>query len=323
MDWDFSTIDLTSLPAFGSENLFGLSESNNGIEVVESGSYRSSQQNSGLISSDTYKEIDRPEANESTSSGEKKYDEIIGLTSKKRTSKKKSKDKIIGSKKTKHSINTNRSKVSAISSIDSTRDQDWYKIKLSAGYSYEFSVTGGRGSQLKDSYLTIYNSKGRKIAYDDNSGKGKHALLSYSTSKTGNFYLGIQGGKKANSVGSYKITSTKSELDTIAGNKRTKSSINTNKAKASVSSSIDVAKDQDWFKAKLTSGYNYKFDVTGGNGSQLKDSYLTIYNSQGKQVAYDDNSGRGKHALLSYSTNKPPIFISAFKVEKCQQHRQL
>ena len=136
----------------------------------------------------------------------------------------------------------------------------------------------------------------------------EHALLSYSTSKTGNFYLGIQGGKKANSVGSYKITSTKSELDTIAGNKRTKSSINTNKAKASVSSSIDVAKDQDWFKAKLTSGYNYKFDVTGGNGSQLKDSYLTIYNSQGKKVAYDDNSGRGKHALLSYSTNKTANF---------------
>ena len=146
MDWDFSTIDLTSLPAFGSENLFGLSESNNGIEVVESGSYRSSQQNSGLISSDTYKEIDRPEANESTSSGEKKYDEIIGLTSKKRTSKKKSKDKIIGSKKTKHSINTKKSKVYVTSSIDSTRIKIGTKLNYQQDICCESSVTGSRGA---------------------------------------------------------------------------------------------------------------------------------------------------------------------------------
>ena len=97
-----------------------------------------------MIGSDKHKQFDRPEANESTSSADKKYDEIIGVTSKKKTSKKKSKDKIIGSKKTKHSINTKKSKVSVTSSIDSKKDQDWYKIKLSAGYNYKLALQAER-----------------------------------------------------------------------------------------------------------------------------------------------------------------------------------
>ena len=41
MDWDFSNIDLTNLPAYGGEDFLELSERNNGIEVVQRGRYSS------------------------------------------------------------------------------------------------------------------------------------------------------------------------------------------------------------------------------------------------------------------------------------------
>ena len=44
-------------------------------------------------------------------------------------------------KKTKHSINTKKSKSSVSSSIDGKGDEDWFKIKLIKGYDYKFSVT--------------------------------------------------------------------------------------------------------------------------------------------------------------------------------------
>ena len=139
---------------------------------------------------------------------EGKYDRIIGVGGKKKSKKKKKrgKDKILGNKKTKSSINTNK-KGSAKSLIDTKKDTDWFKISLKAGYKYKFDVKGGKGKKLKDSYLRIINGKNKTLASDDNSGKGKHASLSFTAKKSGKYFLEIKGGKKAKSTGSYIIKS--------------------------------------------------------------------------------------------------------------------
>ena len=141
---------------------------------------------------------------------ESQYDRIIGVGGKKKKSKKKKKggkDKILGNKKTKSSINTNK-KGSTKSLIDTQTDTDWFKISLKAGYKYKFDVKGGKGKKLKDSYLRIINGKTHKVvASDDNSGKGKHASLSFTAKKSGKYFLEIKGGKKAKSTGSYIIKS--------------------------------------------------------------------------------------------------------------------
>ena len=150
---------------------------------------------------------------------ESQYDRIIGVGGKKKKSKKKKKggkDKILGNKKTKSSINTNK-KGSAKSLIDTKKDTDWFKISLKAGYKYKFDVKGGKGKKLKDSYLRIINGKTHKVvASDDNSGKGKHASLSFTAKKSGKYFLEIKGGKKAKSTGSYIIKSKNLGLSNTA-----------------------------------------------------------------------------------------------------------
>src|SRR5215211_6238814 len=66
---------------------------------------------------------------------------------------------------------------SVTGNIESTQDQDWFRITLAAGRTYQFNLEGsdtGQGTWT-DPFLRLLNSSGSQIAYDFDGGPGNNA----------------------------------------------------------------------------------------------------------------------------------------------------
>ncbi len=86
--------------------------------------------------------------------------------------------------------------------IESVGDNDWFGISLTAGTRYQFSLDG---STLADPYLSLYSSGGSLIGSDDDSGIGLNALLQFTPTTSGTYYLGADG---YSGTGSYTLSAT-------------------------------------------------------------------------------------------------------------------
>ena len=101
---------------------------------------------------------------------------------------------------------------SAVGTISSTSDADWYAINLVAGQSYDFRLLGFGSSFLSDPYLRIYNSSGTQVGFDDDnftSGSNTHefdSALTFTASYTGVYYL--EADAFSSQTGSYMLTAT-------------------------------------------------------------------------------------------------------------------
>jgi serralysin len=89
-----------------------------------------------------------------------------------------------------------------IAALDTPGDNDWFKVTLTAGQTYQFGQyarTGGipgvegNGAPLADSYLEIYDSTGKLLANADGGGpntpQGLDALMTFEAPYSGTFYV--------------------------------------------------------------------------------------------------------------------------------------
>ena len=98
---------------------------------------------------------------------------------------------------------------SAVSSIESAGDQDWFSVSLTAGHNYNISLSGAssNGGTLADPYLRgIYSSSGSLITgtTDNDAGYGLDSLVSFTPTTTGTYY--VSAGAFANATGTYTLT---------------------------------------------------------------------------------------------------------------------
>ncbi|WP_421685267.1 M10 family metallopeptidase [Tritonibacter mobilis] len=89
----------------------------------------------------------------------------------------------------------------------SAGDDDWVAITLTAGETYVFDLDGssGGGGTLSDTDLYLYNAAGTELAYDDLSGEGLDAELTFEATYTGTYYIGVSSYSSSN-TGSYTLT---------------------------------------------------------------------------------------------------------------------
>jgi hypothetical protein len=67
-------------------------------------------------------------------------------------------------------------------------------------------------------------------------------------------------------------------------------------------STIGTAGDVDWFAVDLVEGRPYRFNLEGVDPEALGDPVLTLFDSEGRQLASDDDGGRGANAYLTYAS---------------------
>jgi serralysin len=88
--------------------------------------------------------------------------------------------------------------------INTVGDQDWYRVTLVAGQTYTFAMNGMGQGALRDSILSIKNSSGTTVASDDDSGPLSGALLTYTATATGTYY--VAASAYSTYTGQYQLT---------------------------------------------------------------------------------------------------------------------
>lgn len=77
--------------------------------------------------------------------------------------------------------------------ISTSLEHDWFKVSLVKGQTYTFATIGTGLNALQDTYLTLRNSTGKSITFNDDGGPGTSSLITFKATATGNYYLDVSG----------------------------------------------------------------------------------------------------------------------------------
>jgi Ca2+-binding RTX toxin-like protein len=95
----------------------------------------------------------------------------------------------------------------------------------------------------------------------------------------------------------------------IAGNSSTTSGISVG---SSVSSSIEVSSDHDWFRIELVAGQAITITLTGSGATPLSDPYLRLRDSMGNLLVENDDSGGSLNSSITFTaTTTGTYYIDA------------
>jgi serralysin len=91
--------------------------------------------------------------------------------------------------------------------VNTSGDTDWYRVNLVAGQQYTFAANGFGQGAIQDPTLQIYNASGTSLGtlyYDDDSGPLAGALLTFTATATGVYYVSAAG--YSTGTGQYMVT---------------------------------------------------------------------------------------------------------------------
>jgi methionine-rich copper-binding protein CopC len=97
---------------------------------------------------------------------------------------------------------------STTGSIESSGDIDWFKVTLTAGANYVFTLTQTTGG-LADPYLSLYSPAAQYLTFDDDSGGARNSRISYTPTSSGTYYLAAKDFNTG--TGAYTLAATSSD----------------------------------------------------------------------------------------------------------------
>ena len=112
-------------------------------------------------------------------------------------------DALFGREQTTHTLAS-----TSTGSIETAADRDWFQVTLAAGQRVTFDLQGqGAGTAtLRDGSLFVYNSAGRLVASDADSGPAADAQLVFTATTAGVYYVVATGATGAS--GTYRLVTT-------------------------------------------------------------------------------------------------------------------
>jgi hypothetical protein len=176
-------------------------------------------------------------------------------------------------------------------------DRDWYRVDLTEGQSFRVGLESTQTPDaLGDPYLVLYGADGSEIARDDDGGEGLNAFLEYQATQTGAYYVEARGFTE-DSQGAYAVSLLPGEIgssidtaDYIVANSEGRVSV------------IGADGDADWFMIEMIEGRPYRINLVSFPEGGLPDPVLTLYDSNGQQVAYDDDGGTAFNSYITFMT---------------------
>ncbi len=92
---------------------------------------------------------------------------------------------------------------SVSSSIETIGDNDWVKVNLVAGHTYQFTTSAGSGTAIGDTVLSLYDPNSTIITSNDEYGSDSYSKFGFTAKTSGAYYLDVSGYGSA--IGSYKL----------------------------------------------------------------------------------------------------------------------
>lgn len=176
-------------------------------------------------------------------------------------------------------------------------DSDWYRIDLTEGQAIRIHADTMQTSDgLGDPYLVLYGPDGAELAQDDDGGEGLNAFLEYQATATGAHYIEVRGFAD-DAAGRYVVGVIAGEIGQGIENADYLQPNSEGRV-----STIGTPDDADWFMIEMIEGRPYRIRLEGAGDNPLADPYLTLYNSEGVEVAADDDGGTGLNAYLTFTS---------------------
>ena len=97
--------------------------------------------------------------------------------------------------------------------IETSGDQDLFKVTLTAGSTYTFAL--GAISGALDPYLWLFNANLEQLAFNDDYGASRDALITFTATSTGTYYLQARD-YYGFGTGSYSLQALVNAVDTTA-----------------------------------------------------------------------------------------------------------
>lgn len=194
-----------------------------------------------------------------------------------------------------------------IRDIQTITADSFYAAEFGYGQNYkEFEFTPNRSYDYVietkgkiDAYLEIFDENGNSIIKDDDSGVGQNARIIQHLIVGKTYKIKVR--RYGNGYGTTALIIHKKDIITELGKSYSSAS----------SGERTYSYDSIWFEFTPQSNSIYTIS-TGSKTSE--DAYLTIYDEQYNVIAFDDDSGEGRNALIDiYLLKDKKYYIKANK----------
>lgn len=205
-------------------------------------------------------------------------------------------------------------------------DVDMYRFTVTGGQVVDFDIdTVENGPNGLGSYLRLFNSQGRELAANNDAAApgelvvGFDAYLRYTFAVGGTYYVGVSNfnnilynpstglGDTAGgfySIGSYELI-VQTAPDNPVDNDDEMSEATVLGAISTLAKTVDATitpdVDVDMYRFTVTSGQVVDFDIdTPLNGPGGLGSYLRVFNSQGEQLAFNNDAAAPGENVIGF-----------------------
>jgi len=197
--------------------------------------------------------------------------------------------------------------------IEPAGDGDWYRLSVSQGQRYTISLDAAQseGEGALDPMLSIYDSSGEQIAFNDDAGGTLNSQLAFTPSADGHVFVEARAFADGG-VGGYTLRASASVLppDDAGNDANTRARI---RASQALNGALEYEGDSDWYRFDARPGYSYRVTLAGAEGAEtpLGDPLLMVMNAEGEQIAYNDDDD-GLNSGLEFNVHRSGrVFIVA------------
>jgi hypothetical protein len=177
-----------------------------------------------------------------------------------------------------------------------------YEIELAGAADYQLDLV----STKFDAYLRVLDKDGAELAYDDDSGGNRNARLVFAPPSTGTYR--IVAATFDDKVGDYTLSiEAKKHIEP--------KTVKAKAPEAGKTVSIEDKLTTDDAKDAKVRGRSKIFEVELGKNdykidlvSTAFDSYLRVLDKNGKELAFDDDSGGNLNARLTFTPPSPGVY---------------
>jgi len=183
-------------------------------------------------------------------------------------------------------------------SLEYGGDVDYFVFDAVEGEFYELSVEPGT---LEDPTVALYGADVWQLDYDDDSGDGLAPLLFWSADGSGPRYVEVGGY----GIGSYTLTIAISDVDDDHADWL--EGATAAEVGEAVQGTLHYGDDVDFFVFDAVEGEVYEIGVAPGS---LDDPTVALYDDDGWQLDYDDDSGDSlAPRLLWPASSSGPLYV--------------
>ena len=191
--------------------------------------------------------------------------------------------------------------------IEVTGDSDWFAIEVVAGEQYTVTAAS---TDLFGPTVQLFDSAGSFLGGTVVTNNDGVFTVNYTANATGTIFAGVTdtfGGTGAYAV---EFDTYTPPVDDYAGDTSTTGVV---EAGGSVTGSLEVQDDRDWFALSVEAGTTYVIDLRADpNGtSPLNDPYLRLYDDAGVLITENDDFNGLESQITFTATTTGTVFVGA------------